>query len=58
MAELDPARFWQVHRATIVNTHAIAGVVRGQKDSADLKLKGRPETLVVSRAYLHLFRQM
>ncbi len=58
VAELDPSRFWQVHRATIVNTHAIAGVVRGQKDSADLKLKGRPETLTVSRAYLHLFRQM
>ena len=58
VAELDPLRFWQIHRATIVNTHAIAGVVRGQKDSADLKLKGRPETLTVSRAYLHLFRQM
>ncbi len=58
VAELDPTRFWQIHRATIVNTHAIAGVVRGQKDSADLKLKGRHETLTVSRAYLHLFRQM
>lgn len=58
VAELDPSRFWQIHRATIVNTHAIAGVVRGHKDSADLRLKGRPETLTVSRAYLHLFRQM
>ena len=56
--ELDGSRFWQIHRATIVNTHAIAGVVRGVKDSADLRLKGRAETLVVSRAYLHLFRQM
>ena len=58
VAELDGERFWQIHRATLVNTHAIAGVVRGIKDSADLKLKGRPETLTVSRAYLHLFRQM
>lgn len=58
VAELDGTRFWQIHRATIVNTRAIAGVIRGQKDSADLKLKGRPETLTVSRAYLHLFRQM
>lgn len=58
VAELDGARFWQIHRATIVNTHAIAGVVRGLKDSADLRLKGRPETLTVSRIYLHLFRQM
>ena len=58
VAELDGTRFWQIHRATIVNTRAIAGVVRGLKDSADLKLKNRPETLIVSRAYLHLFRQM
>ena len=58
VAELDGTRFWQIHRATIVNTRSIAGVIRGQKDSADLKLKGRPETLTVSRAYLHLFRQM
>ena len=58
VAELDGARFWQIHRATIVNARAIAGVVRGLKDSADLKLKQRPETLTVSRGYLHLFRQM
>ncbi len=58
VAELDDARFWQIHRATIVNTRAIAGVVRGIRDSADLKLKERPETLVVSRGYLHRFRQM
>jgi DNA-binding LytR/AlgR family response regulator len=58
VAELDGDRFWQIHRATIVNTRAIAGVVRGIKDSADLRLKNRPETLTVSRAYLHLFRQM
>jgi DNA-binding LytR/AlgR family response regulator len=58
VTELDSARFWQIHRATIVNTRAIAGVVRGVKDSADLRLKNRPETLTVSRAYLHLFRQM
>jgi DNA-binding LytR/AlgR family response regulator len=57
-AELDGSRFWQIHRATIVNTRAIAGVVRGLKDSADLKLKNRSETLTVSRVYLHLFRQM
>lgn len=58
VAELDGDRFWQIHRATVVNTRAIAGVVRGLKDSADLRLKNRPETLTVSRAYLHLFRQM
>jgi len=30
--ELDPARFWQIHRATIVNVDHIASVRRGLKD--------------------------
>ncbi len=58
VAELDPNRFWQIHRSTIVNTRAIAGVVRGLRDQADLKLNGRNETLTVSRNYTHLFKQM
>ncbi|MEQ1517102.1 MAG: LytTR family DNA-binding domain-containing protein [Usitatibacteraceae bacterium] len=58
LEELDPNRFWQIHRATIVNTHAIAGVARGLRDQADMKLKGRPETLTVSRNFTHLFKQM
>lgn len=58
LEELDPEQFWQIHRATIVNTRAIAGVVRGLRDQADLKLKGRPETLTVSRNFTHLFKQM
>ena len=56
--ELDPDRFWQVHRATIVNTRVIAGVLRGVRDQADLKLKGRSEVLTVSRNFTHLFKQM
>jgi DNA-binding LytR/AlgR family response regulator len=56
--ELDPERFWQIHRATIVNNRAIAAVVRGVRDQADLKLKGRTEVLTVSRNYTHLFKQM
>ncbi len=58
LAELDPQQFWQIHRATVVNTRAIAGVVRGERDQADLKLKGRGETLTVSRNFTHLFKQM
>jgi DNA-binding LytR/AlgR family response regulator len=56
--ELDPDRFWQIHRATIVNVDAIAGVKRGLKDQGELTLKDRRETLVVSRAFTHLFKQM
>jgi len=58
LEELDPARFWQIHRATIVNVDRIAGVRRGLKDQAELSLRDHPKTLVVSRAFTHLFKQM
>ena len=58
LSALDPQQFWQIHRATLVNTRAIAAVVRGLRDQADLKLKNRPETLTVSRNFTHLFKQM
>lgn len=56
--ELDPEKFWQVHRATIVNVEAIAAVRRGLKDQAEIALKGHRETIIVSRNFTHLFKQM
>jgi DNA-binding LytR/AlgR family response regulator len=56
--ELDPAKFWQIHRATIVNVDYIASVKRGLKDQAEIALRDHAETLVVSRAFTHLFKQM
>jgi DNA-binding LytR/AlgR family response regulator len=56
--ELDPDKFWQVHRATIVNVEAIASVRRGLKDQAEILLKGHREVLIVSRNFTHLFKQM
>ena len=56
--ELDPAKFWQVHRATIVNVDHIASVRRGMKDQAEIQLRDHQETLIVSRAFTHLFKQM
>ena len=56
--ELDPAKFWQIHRATIVNVDYIASVKRGLKDQAEISLREHGETLVVSRAFTHLFKQM
>jgi DNA-binding LytR/AlgR family response regulator len=58
LEELDPDKFWQVHRATIVNVDHIASVRRGLKDQAEIALKDHRETLVVSRAFTHLFKQM
>ncbi len=56
--ELDPTMFWQVHRSTVVNVHAIDSVIRDDRGNLKLRLKQRPETLSVSEAYAHLFHQM
>jgi DNA-binding LytR/AlgR family response regulator len=56
--QLDPATFWQIHRSTIVNANAIAGVSRDLRGRVSVKLKNRPEKLAVSEAHVHLFRQM
>jgi len=56
--ELDPACFWLIHRSTIVNANAIAGVLRDFRGHVMLRLKSRAEKLQVSEAHTHLFRQM
>jgi len=55
---LDPEVFWQIHRSTLVNAAAIAGVTRDFRGQAHVKIKGKDENLVVSRIYSHLFKQM
>jgi len=57
-AQLDPTQFAQVHRSVVVNLRAISHVTRSDNETAEIQLKGRAETLPVSRNYLHLFRQM
>jgi DNA-binding LytR/AlgR family response regulator len=56
--ELDPEQFWQIHRATIVNVQAIAGVARDLRGRQLVQLKNYPQKLEVSRNYTHLFKQM
>lgn len=58
IAELDPNQFWQIHRATLINTRAIAGVTRDARGRQLVAIKGRPEKLEVSRSYAHLFKGM
>ncbi len=58
LTQLDEAQFAQVHRSVVVNLRAVSHVTRGENETADIHLKGRPEVLPVSRTYLHLFRQM
>lgn len=56
--QLDPAVFWQVHRSTVVNANAIAGLVRDDHGRLSVKLKQRSETLLVSEAHAGRFRGM
>lgn len=56
--ELDGERFWQIHRGTIVNLHAIARVERDWRDQPVILLKDRPEKLTVSRTFAHRFKAM
>ena len=58
LAELDPAQFWQIHRSTLINARAIAGIVRDERGRQLVAVKGRPEMLEVSRSYAHLFKGM
>ncbi|WP_280154970.1 LytTR family DNA-binding domain-containing protein [Piscinibacter sp. XHJ-5] len=56
--QLDPQRFWQIHRGTIVRCDAIASVLRDEAGKLTLTLRGHPDRLTVSRMYAHLFKAM
>ncbi len=56
--ELDPERFWQIHRSTLVAVNAIAAVTRDFRGRQIVAVKGNPQKLEVSRSYTHLFKGM
>jgi DNA-binding LytR/AlgR family response regulator len=56
--ELDPQRFWQIHRSTLVNVRAIAAVTRDFRGRQIVSVRGHPEKLEVSRSYTGLFKGM
>ena len=56
--ELDPQKFWQIHRSTLVNASAIANVTRDFRGRQIVAVKGHGEKLEVSRSYLGLFKGM
>jgi len=58
LEEIDPEKFWQIHRSTIVNVGEIAGAARDIRDRLMVALKNRQEKLEVSRSFTHLFKQM
>jgi len=58
LEELDPEQFWQIHRSTIVNIHAVAGVVRDLSGRQRVQFRNFPEKLEISRSFTSRFRQM
>ena len=58
LEELDAELFWQIHRSTLVNVKAIAGVSRDLRGRQLVSVKGHPEKLEVSRSFTGLFKGM
>jgi DNA-binding LytR/AlgR family response regulator len=56
--QLDPARFWRVHRGAIVRVGAIERVQRDEHGELVLRLKGQERAVPVSRAYAPRFKVM
>ena len=56
LAQLDEGLFWQVHRSVIVNHRHISAAVRVDEGHMHLSLRGRTETLPVSRHFQALFK--
>jgi DNA-binding LytR/AlgR family response regulator len=57
LPRLDPHRFWQVHRSAVVNVTAIDRVIR-DGNKLRIHIRGRADTLEVSRMYAHRFKAM
>jgi DNA-binding LytR/AlgR family response regulator len=58
LPRLHGERFWRIHRGTVVRADAIATATRDDSGKVFLTLRQRPERLVASRLYAHLFRGM
>jgi DNA-binding LytR/AlgR family response regulator len=58
LPQLDPERFWQVHRGTVVQAREIAQALRDESGRITLQLRRRPEPVVVSRLYAARFKAM
>lgn len=58
LPQLDPERFWQVHRGTVVQAREIVQALRDESGRITLQLRRRPEPVVVSRLYAARFKAM
>ena len=58
LPQLDHNQFWQIHRGTVVNVNCVQSAVRDESGKLSIRLRGRSESLAVSRVFVHLFKQM
>jgi len=56
--QLDPARFWRIHRNAIVRVGAVARVSRNASGQLVVHLRRGDRAIPVSRAYARRFKQM
>jgi DNA-binding LytR/AlgR family response regulator len=56
--QLDPEKFWRIHRSTIVNASKVVSVNQTGRETHMLTVKDCQELLAVSRAFVHQFKQM
>jgi DNA-binding LytR/AlgR family response regulator len=58
LPQLDPDRFWQVHRSTVVHVDAVLRAHRQENGQVLLELRARPERLTVSRVHAGRFKAL
>lgn len=58
IGQLDPQRFLQIHRGTLVRADAIDAVTRDDAGRLSLSVRGLPDTWPVSRLYAAQFRAL
>ncbi len=56
--QLDPERFWQIHRSTIVNASKVVSIRQTGRETHVLTVRDYQEPLIVSRAFVHQFKHM
>jgi DNA-binding LytR/AlgR family response regulator len=58
LPQLDPDRFWQVHRSTVVNIDAVLRAQRLENGNVVLQLRERGDKLTVSRVHAARFKAL
>ncbi len=56
LKQLDPEKFWQIHRSRIVNASKVESITSAGQQRYSLRLREYPDTVTVSRHYAHRFK--